>query len=239
MKTAIVTGGAHGIGKGVVRKLLEKNIRVIVLDNNSEYIKELEIEEKNKEQLYTFLCDVALPEEVERVTQLIEKQFKTIDYIVNNAGISHFKPLDEMSIENWNSIISINLSSIFYLTKYCKSFLSNKSAIVNIASSRALMSEAHTEAYSATKGGIVALTHSLAISLGPQTRVNCISPGWIEVNNYDRLSEEDHKQHPVGRVGLVEDIAEMAFFLLSDKSEFITGQNIVVDGGMTKKMIYI
>ena len=240
MKTAIVTGGAHGIGKGIVLRLLEESVSVIVLDNNLQYIKELETEEKDRcDRLFPLLCDVADPRQVEQAVLQIRKQFEVIDYIVNNAGIGQFEPMEEMSIESWNYILSVNLSSIFYLTKYCKSLLAEKSSIVNIASSRALMSEAHTEAYSATKGGIVALTHSLAISLGPQTRVNCISPGWIEVDDYANLSETDHKQHPAGRVGYVDDIAEMAFFLLSDKSGFITGQNFVVDGGMTKKMIYI
>ena len=238
MKTAIVTGGGHGIGKGIVRKLLRENIRVIVLDNNPKYINELKHEEKNN-QLFTFLCNVGNPNEVQQTAQLIREQFRSIDYIVNNVGISQFGSIEEMSIENWNDILSINLSSIFYLIKYIQPVLTDKSAIVNIASSRAFMSEAHTEAYSASKGGIVALTHALAISLASKTRVNCVSPGWIEVNNYSDLSYADHNQHPVGRVGFVQDIAEMTFFLLSDQSGFITGQNIVIDGGMTKKMLYV
>ena len=239
MKTAIVTGGAHGIGKGIALKLAEENIRVIVLDNNPQYLKELASEELNAgNRLHTFRCDVGHPDEIEKTIAAIGKQFKSIDYIVNNAGVSYFEALDTMSIETWNRILSVNLSSIFYLVKYTQAFLSDQSAIVNIASSRALMSEAHTEAYSASKGGIVALTHSLAISLGPKTRVNCISPGWIEVNDYANLTSVDHKQHPAGRVGQVNDIAEMVSFLLSDKSGFITGQNFVIDGGMTKKMIY-
>jgi len=236
MKTAIVTGGGHGIGLGIVSRLLEQECRVIVLEKNASYMGALS--DKNNLNLYPFLCDVGIPEQIEDVINTITTQFKSIDYVVNNAGISTFKPLELLSVEEWNRIISVNLSSIFYLVKYIKPFLSESSVIVNMASTRALMSEPDSEAYAATKGGVVALTHALAISLAPKTRVNCISPGWIEVNDYDSLTENDHLQQPVGRVGRVEDIAETVAFLLSEKAGFITGQNIIVDGGMTKKMIY-
>jgi Dehydrogenases with different specificities (related to short-chain alcohol dehydrogenases) len=236
MKNVVITGGGHGIGRGIANKLLKDGARVFVLDSNRTFIEELEKE--NNAALKPFLCDVGLPEEIEKVVSKICKEYPGIDGIVNNAGISYFEPIDTMSFEKWNRILSVNLSSIFYLVKYIKSFLSEKSAIVNIASTRALMSEPDSEAYAATKGGIVALTHAMAISLSPKTRVNCISPGWIEVNDYEGLSEADHSQHPVGRVGYVDDIAEAVSFLLSEKAGFITGQNIIIDGGMTKKMIY-
>jgi len=236
MKTAIVTGGGHGIGKGIVKKLLHEQCRVIVLDVNSKYLSEL----KNEyEQADTLLCDVGNPNEVQEAIIQIESLYGKIDYLVNDAGISVFESIENLSVETWNRILSVNLSSIFYLIKYGKHLFSEQSAIVNIASSRALMSEPDGEAYGASKGGIVALTHALAVSLGPKTRVNCVSPGWIEVNHYDSLSEADHIQHPVGKVGKEENVAETVWFLLSDKAAFITGQNIVVDGGMTKKMIYV
>jgi len=128
---------------------------------------------------------------------------------------------------------------MFYMVKFGKHLFSEQSSIVNIASTRALMSEPDGEAYGASKGGIVALTHALAISLGHKTRVNCVSPGWIEVNDYEKISEADHAQHPVGKVGTAEDIAEAVWFLLSNKAAFITGQNIVVDGGITnRKFLY-
>ena len=239
MKTAIVTGGAHGIGKGIALRLLKDEYIVMVLDSNQEALAQMEAESKGKnESLQFFCCDVGNPDEVKTTIDRIEALFGHVDCLVNNAGISRFEPIDTMSIETWNRIISVNLSSIFYLVKACQSLFTENSAIVNIASTRALMSEPNGEAYGASKGGIVALTHALAVSLGPKTRVNCVSPGWIEVNDYDNLSAEDHAQHPVGRVGLVEDIAETVAFLLSEKAGFITGQNIVVDGGMTKKMIY-
>jgi len=235
MKTAIITGGAHGIGKGIAEKLLSKNMQVIILDNNESYIKALP---ENK-LLFPFLCDVGNPEEVEKKIATITADFPQIDYLINNAGISEFKEIKDLNIEEWNRIISVNLSSVFYMVKNILPYFSEKSAVINIASTRALMSEANTEAYSASKGGVVALTHALAISLGSKVRVNCISPGWIEVNGYDKLSQEDHLQHPAGRVGYIEDIAEAVEFLLSEKAGFITGQNIVIDGGMTKKMIYV
>ncbi|MDR1895307.1 MAG: SDR family oxidoreductase [Prevotellaceae bacterium] len=236
MKTAIVTGGGHGIGKGIVKKLLQEQCNVIVWDINALYLSELKNEYA---QVETLICDVGNPDEVQAAMKHVESKSGKIDYLVNNAGISVFEPLETLSVENWNRILSVNLSSIFYTVKFGKHLLSEQSAIVNIASTRALMSEPHGEAYGASKGGIVALTHALAISLGAKTRVNCVSPGWIEVNDYDTLSEADHAQHPVGKVGKTDDIAEAVWFLLSDKAVFITGQNIVVDGGMTKKMIYV
>jgi len=236
MKTAVVTGGGHGIGKDVVRKLLQEDCTVIVLDIHHPYLKTLQ---KEYSRVVTLLCDVGNPDEVQTAVQQIEAMYGQIDYLVNNAGISVFEPVESLSVETWSRILSVNLSSIFYMVKYGKHLFTEQSAIVNIASTRALMSEPHGEAYGASKGGIVALTHALAISLAPKTRVNCVSPGWIEVNNYHALSEADHAQHPVGKVGQVEDIAEMVWFLLSEKATFISGQNIVVDGGMTKKMIYI
>jgi len=236
MKTAIVTGGGHGIGKGIVGKLLLEQCQVIVLDINTDYLSELK---KEYPQIETLLCDVGNPNDVQKAMKSIESMCGKINYLVNNAGIGVFKPIEELSVEMWNRILSVNLSSMFYMVKFGKHLFSEQSAIVNIASTRALMSEPDGEAYGASKGGIAALTHALAISLGTKTRVNCVSPGWIEVNDYEKLSKADHAQHPVGKVGTAEDIAEMVWFLLSDKAAFITGQNIVVDGGMTKKMIYV
>jgi len=239
MKVAIVTGGAHGIGKAIAYKLLEEDYLVIVLDSNTQYLSVLEQEAAATGlNLVTFRCDVSLPEEVEQIMREIQSLYGQVDYLVNNAGISVFHPIDTLSVDEWNRIISTNLSGMFYCVKFVLPFLSTSSAIVNIASTRALMSEPHGEAYGASKGGIVALTHALSVSLGPKTRVNCVSPGWIEVNDYDHLSEADHAQHPVGKVGKPEDIAETVAFLLSEKAAFITGQNFVVDGGMTRKMIY-
>jgi NAD(P)-dependent dehydrogenase (short-subunit alcohol dehydrogenase family) len=140
-------------------------------------------------------------------------------------------------LQAWNRRIAVNLTGVFLMTKHCTPHLRRaKGSIVNIGSTRALQSEPNTEAYTASKGGVVALTHALAMSLGPQVRVNCISPGWIAKR---KLRKKDHAQHPVGRAGRPEDIGEMVAFLISDAAGFITGQNFVVDGGMTRKMIYL
>ncbi len=237
MKVSVVTGGAHGIGKAIALALLEQGSAVMVLDVNDQYIDTLKRETSGR-LLQALVCDVGNADEVAQAMDVIAKLHGKIDYMVNNAGIGRFIPIDEMTVEDWNRILSVNLSSIFYMVKFGKCLLAEGSAIVNIASTRAIMSEPNGEAYGASKGGIVALTHALSVSLGPQTRVNCISPGWVEVNQYDQLSENDHAQHPCGRVGKVDDIAGMATFLLSEKAGFITGQNFVVDGGITKKMIY-
>lgn len=156
--------------------------------------------------------------------------------------------MEQLSLEAWNRVLAVNLTGAFLCVKHAAPHLrQTRGAVVDIASTRALQSEPHTEAYSASKGGLLALTHALAISLGPAVRVNAISPGWIEVSNWKKsgrrrpptLRPVEHAQHPAGRVGTPEDIATMAAFLLSEVSGFITGQNFIVDGGMTRKMIYV
>jgi NAD(P)-dependent dehydrogenase (short-subunit alcohol dehydrogenase family) len=167
------------------------------------------------------------------------RRFGGLDALINNAGIADPAggPIERLSLEDWNRKIAVNLTGMFLMTKHCVPHLRRTAGtIVNIASTRALQSEPDTEAYAATKGGVIALTHALAMSLGPRVRVNCISPGWIAKG---RLAKRDHAQHPTGRAGRPEDIGEMIAFLLSDAAGFITGQNFVVDGGMTRKMIYV
>ena len=155
--------------------------------------------------------------------------------------------MELLELGDWNRVIATNLTGVFLCSKHAVPLLRpGKGAIVNIASTRALQSEPHTEAYSASKGGVVALTHALAVSLGPDIRVNCISPGWIAVDAWQKsanrrpptMRPEDHAQHPVGRVGSPEDIAALVAWLISPQAGFVTGQNFVVDGGMTRKMIY-
>src|SRR5690606_25807119 len=169
--------------------------------------------------------------------------------LVNNAGIANpgSTPVESLDLAAWNRMIGTNLTGVFLCTKHAVPHLrAAGGAIVNIASTRALQATPHTEAYSASKGGVVSLTQALAMSLGPAVRVNVISPGWIAVSDWKKRSLRsspdlrpiDHEQHPAGRVGTPEDIAEMAAFLLSDATGFITGQNFVVDGGMTRKMIF-
>jgi NAD(P)-dependent dehydrogenase (short-subunit alcohol dehydrogenase family) len=247
-KVAIITGGAQGIGKAITKKCLENNMIACMLDIDNEAGNETLAEHKQYGSVEFIKTDVSVEDDVKRAVQAIVSKYNRIDCLINNAAILNNKPISQLSIDEWNRVIGVNLSGAFICSKYCEPYLKQtKGGIVNIASTRAFMSEPNTEAYSASKGAIVALTHALAISLGPDIRVNCISPGWIEVSDYKKGSknivpvhtEEDKSQHPCGRVGVPDDIANMVLYLLSDKASFITGQNFTIDGGMTKKMIYI
>jgi len=247
IKTAVVTGGAQGIGKAITKKLLEEGINVVIADIDPKAGNETEQEYKEIGEIKFVQTDVSNEEQVKNLISTTVDNFENIDILINNAGIFKFKPINELSFEEWNKIIGINLSGAFLCTKYAAPYLKNRyGSIINIASTRAFMSEPDTEAYSASKGGLFALTHSLAVSLGPKVRVNCISPGWIEVSEWKKssirsiyeLTEEDHKQHPAGRVGKPEDISSLVFYLVSENAGFITGANFIVDGGMTRKMIY-
>ena len=188
-------------------------------------------------------CDVSSEPSVEACVQAVAGRLGRLDALVNNAGITGAAsaPLEQLPLAEWNRRIGVNLTGAFLAAKHCAAELrKRRGAIVNVASTRALQSEPNTEAYSASKGGLVALTHALAMSLAPEVRVNCVSPGWIDVRRRAQpLRAEDHAQHPVGRVGEPRDVAEMIAFLLSPAAAFVTAQNFVVDGGMTRKMIYL
>ena len=244
---ALVTGGAQGIGRAVTRHFLQQGGSVVAVDLDAEAGEELASAYGDLGKLHFVQADVSQEAEVEKVIAETLEQFDSLDVLVNNAGIGVNKPVTELSLGEWNRVIGTNLTGYFLMAKHTAPHLKKtQGAIVNVASSRALMSEADTEAYAASKGGVVALTHALAISLGPAVRVNAVSPGWIEVREWQKEAEReeprhrevDKKQHPVGRVGAPEDVAEMIYFLASEKSGFMTGQNIVIDGGMTRKMIY-
>jgi NAD(P)-dependent dehydrogenase (short-subunit alcohol dehydrogenase family) len=184
--------------------------------------------------------DVANEVDVARAVRTTARRFGRLDGVVSNAGFMIRKPIGKLTPKEWHRVLDVNLTATFLLAQAAETALrASKGAIVTVASTRALMSEKNTESYSASKGGLLALTHALAISLGPDIRVNCISPGWIATKDYGTLGRSDHAQHPAGRVGKAEDIAEMTAFLLDRKrSGFVTGANFVVDGGMTRKMIY-
>lgn len=245
----IVTGGAQGIGKGIARYLLGQGTGVVIADIDREAGRKCVSEFKNLKNLFFIRTDVSDEKSVASCIQNTLKKFHKLNALVNNAGISDpgHRPIEEITLSDWQRVIQTNLTGCFLTAKYAAPHLRlARGAIVNVASTRALQSEPHTEAYSASKGGVVALTHALALSFGPDIRVNCISPGWINVQEWKKkklrqdsnLRDIDHGQHPAGRVGTPDDIAAMVAYLISPKAEFITGQNVVIDGGMTRKMIY-
>ncbi len=245
-KTALVTGGAQGIGRGVAKHLLERWMRVAVADIDEAAGRECVDEYRDLGDIRFLKTDVTREEAVAACVRETVSSFGGLYALINNAGIAgpFNGPVEELALADWQRVIDTNLTGYFLFAKHAVPHLKSAGgAIVNIASTRALQSEPHTEAYAASKGGIVALTHALAVSLGDQIRVNCISPGWIAVEEWQRsdpdLRPEDHAQHPAGRVGRPADIASMVVYLISEDAGFVTGQNFIVDGGMTRKMIYI
>ncbi|MCX7044243.1 MAG: SDR family oxidoreductase [Candidatus Sumerlaeota bacterium] len=246
-KVAIITGGGQGIGRAIAARFLEAGARVVLAEADKAAGRDALEELKAKGEVVFIPTDVAREKQVSDVIRRAAERWGRLDILVNNAAIARNKPLADLSLEEWNATLAVNLTGPLLCAKYAAPHLkANRGAIVNIASTRAFMSEPNTEAYSASKGGIVALTHALAASLAPKVRVNCISPGWIETSKWRKRSErrkpklraEDHAQHWAGRVGAPEDIAALALFLVSDESGFITGANFIADGGMTRKMIY-
>jgi len=226
-KTALVTGAAQGIGAGIARLLAQRGYAVAVAD--------LKTPQGGN---FFVRTDVSSEPSVRACVGAVLRELGRLDALVNNAGIARPDngPVEKLALTQWNRRIGTNLTGVFLTTKHCVPHLRKaRGAVVNIASTRALQSEPDTEAYAASKGGVVALTHALAMSLGPRVRVNCISPGWIA---HQKLRRKDHAQHPVGRAGRDADIAELCAYLLSDAAGFVTGQNFIADGGMTRKMIY-
>jgi len=249
-KVVLVTGGAQGIGRGIAQSVLAAGGHVFIGDLDAEAGSACMKEWNAGKRAGFAVLDVSREASVRRWMASALKQFGRIDGLVNNAGIAdpHTGPLEALSLEHWNRYLATNLTGSFLCSKHALPELKrHRGAIVNIASTRALQSEPNSEAYAASKGGLVAFTHALAISAGPDVRVNAILPGWIATDAWKKpsersnpkLSRRDHAQHPAGRVGEPGDIGSLAVYLLSASSSFVTGQHFVVDGGMTVKMQYV
>ncbi|TPX71432.1 hypothetical protein SpCBS45565_g01017 [Spizellomyces sp. 'palustris'] len=277
MKRILITGAANGIGRHMASHFLSRGYYVTLADSDSQSLQTLRAilahqasippETLESHALFQY-CDVANEASVSDLVGKSIEKFKGIDALINNAGISSpwigqdpNIPFDAVPAEHFTRFLHVNLVGTYLLCHYAAKHLrASRGCIVNIASTRALMSEPNNEGYAASKAGLLGLTRSLAVSLGKDgVRVNAVSPGWIDTKDLQtkevtdvlrangnvkdipappELSEEDHKQHPAGRVGTSEDVAKMVRFLVEDSEGFITGQNFVVDGGMTIKMIY-
>ena len=241
-KRVFITGGAEGIGKAIVEAFCLSGDQVAFCDIN-----EIAGQETAKATGSIFhKVDVSDKDALESCMQRILSEWNDIDIIINNVGISQFSSITETSVEDFDKILSINLRPVFITSRLLAIHRKEQSSpnpygrIINICSTRYLMSESGSEGYAASKGGIYSLTHALALSLSEwNITVNSIAPGWIQTHDYDQLQPEDHSQHPSRRVGKPEDIARMCLFLCEENNDFINGENITIDGGMTKKMIYI
>jgi NAD(P)-dependent dehydrogenase (short-subunit alcohol dehydrogenase family) len=234
---ALITGGAKGIGRAIAQHLLSSKWQVGVIDLPDSGLRRAFSRLRG---VFVIEGDVRDEEAASDAVDATVHRFRRLDAVVANAGIMIRKPLRRLTLAEWHRVLDTNLTAAFLLARAAEKPLRRAhGAIVTIASTRALMSEPNTESYSASKGGLVALTHALAISLAPDVRVNCVSPGWIETKDYAGLRRKDHRQHPAGRVGKPEDVAELVGWLLdAERSGFVTGANFVIDGGMTRKMIY-
>ena len=220
-KIAVVTGGARGIGKCITEKFREAGATVCVIDLLPNGY---------------FVGDLADKETLERFAEKVIRDFGHVDYLINNAAPKNVGITDG-SYEDFEYAQRVGVTAPFYLSKLFAPHFAYGASIVNISSSRDRMSQAETESYTAAKGGISALTHAMAVSLSGKVRVNSISPGWID-NSYTVYEGADARQQPAGRVGNPPDIANMVLYLCSDMAGFITGENICIDGGMTRQMIY-
>lgn len=220
-KVVVITGGAQGIGRCIAEEFQKAGASVCVID---------------KQEGSHFVGDLADKQTLERFAKEVIEKHGHVDILVNNA-LPLMKGINDCTYEEFQYALSVGVTAPFYLAKLFVPYFAEEASIVNISSSRDRMSQPQTESYTAAKGGIAALTHALAVSLAGRVRVNSISPGWIDTN-YTVYEGPDAKQQPAGRVGNTLDIANMVLYLCSDKAGFITGENICIDGGMTRQMIY-
>jgi NAD(P)-dependent dehydrogenase (short-subunit alcohol dehydrogenase family) len=247
----MISGAGQGIGRAAAIRFAEAGCRVSICDVDKEAGREVVrlIRKIGGEALFMY-ADMGKQADIEQWFKVTQAELGPMHVLVNNAGIGRSAPVLELSAADWERVLAVNLTGTFLASQLAARSMKEhglRGSIVNIASTRALMSETDTEAYSATKGGILALTHAMAVSLGPYgIRVNAVSPGWIETGDWQlstrsvspQHTDRDRLQHPVGRVGIPDDIAGACLYLSGDSAGFITGQNLVIDGGMTVKMIY-
>lgn len=231
-KVAVITGAAQGIGLAIATEYLRKGFQVVIADMNENFV----------EGVLFIKTDVRNTSDIINLMEQTMNTYGRIDVLINNAGKMLRQSPYDITVEEWDDVLNTNLRSVFLASREAAKYMRRNEkggAIVNIASTRYLMSEPNTELYAASKGGIVSLTHALAASFAEdRITVNAISPGWIETGDYSLLTKEDHEQHFSRRVGKPGDIARACLFLTDVNNDFVTGTNIVIDGGMTKKMIY-
>ncbi|HYZ32597.1 MAG TPA: SDR family oxidoreductase [Crenalkalicoccus sp.] len=226
---ALITGGAQGIGRATAARLYREGWRAVIADR---------VDNVPDHPARCVHADVADEAAVAALLASIAQKEGRLDALVSNAGTMLRKPLLDLTIAEWNYVVATNLTAAFLLARAAMPLLhAARGSIVTVASTRARQSEPDTESYAASKGGLVALTHALAVSLGPEIRVNCVSPGWIATKG-EALRPMDHAQHPAGRVGTPEDVAALIAWLVGPEAGFVTGAEFVIDGGMTRKMIY-
>jgi NAD(P)-dependent dehydrogenase (short-subunit alcohol dehydrogenase family) len=249
-RTAVVTGAARGVGRGIAEQLVAEDWQVVLADVDASAIASTAAVLGARGAVESVVCDVSIESEViALMARAGAVAAGGLDGLVTCAGIANpgRTPIEAQLLEHWDRMLAVNLTGTMLCVKHAVPLLRGRQgSVVTMSSTRAHQSEPNTEAYSASKGGVLALTHALAISLGPAIRVNCVSPGWIDTSatkpgpssGRPTLRPVDHWQHPVGRVGIPADVAMLVALLLSSATTFITGQEFVVDGGMTVKMIY-
>ncbi|MCP3761825.1 SDR family oxidoreductase [Domibacillus sp. A3M-37] len=239
-KTVVVTGGANGIGKATAHAFAAKGAFTVIVDTKEEDGRAAVQEWKKSGFEAAFYCaDAGNVDEMASVFARVDQEREGIDVLINNAGVSSFGSIWDINKTDWDKIMTANAASVLFCSREAAKYMKKGSAIVNMCSTRQSMSESNTELYAASKGAIYSLTHALAVTLSEKgIRVNSISPGWIETGDYAQLRPEDHAQHPAGRVGKPEDVAKACLYLADPENTFMTGENLVIDGGMTRKMIY-
>jgi len=243
-KIVVVTGGAKGIGKAIIKGFAEKGAKVFMADKMEEDGLAAAASMQNEGYKVQFVqTDISEPAEIRSLFARVNQEENDLHVLINNAGISKlFESPMQLQVDEWDRVLNTNLRGAFLCAREAAKLMQQSQtggSIINIASTRASMSEPGCEAYAASKGGLVALSHALALSLAEfNITVNAISPGWIMTGDYKKLRAQDHSQHPSGRVGKPEDVARACLYLADHENKFVNGENLIIDGGMTRKMIY-